>query len=107
MDEIIATKNFEKWKANCTLEYLARYSDPSFLRELSEKPNLKDNHIVLSSLKDYFYNVFVPSRVRAPLDKIDFIEKSKVKAITVVNGVPYVVYYLEKDSNNKWKIGVW
>ena len=77
------------------------------LHDLSEKPNLKDSKIVLRSLEDYFYRVFVPSRIRAPLDKIRFMEKNRVKAVTVVNGVPYVVYYLEKDSNNEWKIGVW
>ncbi len=107
MDEIIAAKDFEKWKTKCSPEYLARYSNPAVLRDLSEKPNLKDSRIVLRSLEDYFYRVFVPSRVRAPLDRISFIEKNRVKAVTVVNGVPYVVYYLEKDSNNEWKIGVW
>jgi hypothetical protein len=107
IDALIATRDFEAWKVNCTAEYLSLYSDPARLRELSQKPYLKDHNIVLKSLEDYFMHVFIPSRLETKLDKIDFIEIDRVKAVTVVAGVPYVVYFLEKDKNNQWKIGVW
>jgi hypothetical protein len=107
MDTIIASKDFERWKNSCSQDYLFHFSDQALLKEISQKPVLKDNHIVLSSLEDYFVNVFIPSRTEAKLDKIEFLEENRVKAITVVNGVPYIVYLLEKDANNQWKIGLW
>jgi hypothetical protein len=107
MDAIIAARDFKAWQAHCTPAYLAANSAPSRLRELSQKPNLKDRRIVLKSLEDYFNFVFIPSRVETKLDKIDFIEKNRVKTIAVIDGQPYVVYFLEKDENNLWKIGVW
>jgi hypothetical protein len=107
MDAIIATRNFEAWKANCTPEYLAYYSDPARLAEISQMPRLKEHGIVVASLEDFFKAVFIPSRTEAILDKIDFIDNRRVKAVTVINGVAYVLYLLEKDQNNQWKIGVW
>jgi hypothetical protein len=107
MDEIIKTGNFEQWKANLTVEYITLYSDAGHLRELSKKPNLKDRNIVITSLHDYFVNVFIPSRSGSDLDKIEIISKNRVKAIRVINDVPYIVYLLEKDENNQWKISVW
>jgi hypothetical protein len=107
VDAIIAARNFKAWKAHCTAGYLALYSDPARLRELSQKPNLKDRRIVLKSLEDYFEYVFIPSRVETKLDKIDFIEKNRVKAIAIIDNIPYIVYFLEKDENNSWKLGVW
>jgi hypothetical protein len=107
INEIIKTKNFEAWKANLTREFIAINSDPARLQELSQKPYLKDRNIVLASLYDYFISVFIPSRLETKLDTIDFIDKNRVKAITMVNSVPYVVYLVEKDENNEWKIGVW
>jgi hypothetical protein len=107
MDAIIAARDFKAWKAQCTAGFLAAYSDPMRLHELSQKPNLKDRRIVLRSLEDYFYFVFIPSRVETKLDKLDFTAKNRVKAVAVIDDKPYVVYFLEKDENNIWKIGVW
>jgi hypothetical protein len=107
MDTIIATKDFERWKSSCSQAYVSHFSDQTQLKEISQKPYLRENHIVLASLEDYFLNVFIPSRTEAKLDKIDFIDEHRVKAVTVVDGVPYIVYLLEKDANNQWKIGLW
>ena len=107
MDVIIAARDFKAWKARCSSAYIALNSDPVRLHELSQKPNLKDRRIVLTSLEDYFIFVFIPSRVETKLDKIDFSEKNRVKAITVIGQVPYIVYFLEKDENNSWKLGIW
>ncbi len=107
MDAIIAGRDFKAWKAHCTAGYLSAHSDPMRLHELSQKPNLKDRRIVLRSLEDFFNFVFIPSRVETKLDKLDFTAKNRVKAIAIIDGKSYVVYYLEKDENNIWKIGVW
>ncbi|HEQ72315.1 MAG TPA: hypothetical protein ENN69_07490 [Spirochaetia bacterium] len=106
-ERIIATGDFKAWKTLLTDDYIARYSDAGYLRELSEKPNLKDRNIVLRSLEDYFYQVFIPSRKGTRLDSIEFIDRTHVKAITVIRETPYVVYLFEKDKNNEWKIGLW
>jgi hypothetical protein len=107
MEAIIAEQDFAAWKKQCTAAYLSMYSNRGVLRELSQKPNLKERSLVLRSLDDYFIHVFIPSRQGTKLDKLEFISPNRVKAITVVSDVPYVVYFLEKDENNLWKIGVW
>ena len=107
IDELIKTSNYDQWKANLTADFMTRYSDQGFLMELSQKPYLKERNIILKSLHDYFINVFIPSRIENRLDKIEFIGENRVKAISVISDVPYIVYLLEKDENNQWKIGVW
>jgi hypothetical protein len=107
MDAIIASGDFKAWQALCTESFIAYNSDPARLRDLSQKPSLKDRKLTLKTLKDYFNHVFIPSRVEKKLDRIEFIERHRVKTITVVNDVPYLMFYLEKDENNQWKLAVW
>ncbi len=105
LNEIIRERNYEKWKTYLTKEYIEKMSDPAFLSKLSESPILKRNGIVLKTLKDYFVYVVVPSRADARLDKIEIIDKTHVKAITIINNNPTILYWLEK-VNNQWKVGV-
>lgn len=110
IDQIIKKSDYEAWKINLTRAFIARFSDPVYLHELSQKPYLKSQNIELKSLHDYFIRVFIPSRIETQsftIDRIEFIGETRVKAITMVGDVPYVLYLLEKDENNEWKIGVW
>ena len=74
---------------------------------LSAAPQLKDQNIVLTSLYDFFIYVFIPSRKNSNLVRIEFITENKVKAITIIKGTPYILYLIEKDKNNEWKISIW
>ncbi len=105
LNEIIKARDYEKWKTYLTKKYIERMSDPEFLKKLSESPILKQNGIVLKSLKDYFIYVVVPSRADARLDKIEIIDKDHVKAITIINNNPTILYWLER-VDNQWKVGV-
>lgn len=110
IDDIIKRSDFEDWKTNLTPAFIAHYSDPAVLKDLSTSPNLKSLHIELKTIRDYFIWVFAPSRqdgLSVQTDQIKFINAKRVRAETVVDGKTYVLLLLEKDGNNEWKIGVW
>ncbi len=105
LNEIIADRDFEQWKAYLTEEYLQIHSDPAVLRERSESPVLRRNNIELRSIEDYFSWVVVPSRANARLDDLDFIGTDKVEAIMRVRDQGVILYQL-KRVNDRWKIDV-
>lgn len=105
LNEIIADRDFEQWKAYLTDDYLEIHSDPEVLRERSESPVLRRNNIELNSIRDYFTWVVVPSRANARLDDLDFIGTDKVEAIMRVRDQGVILYQL-KRVNDRWKIDV-
>ena len=105
LNKIIKDKDYESWESYLTQDYINKRSDPSFLDKMSSRSILKQNGIKLKTLKDYFNYVVVPSRASARLDKIEMIDKKHVKAITIVNNTPIILYWLVKESD-QWKIGV-
>lgn len=105
LNEIIADRDFEQWKAYLTEDYLEVHSDPAVLRERSESPVLRRNNIELRSIEDYFSWVVVPSRANARLDDLDFIGTDKVEAIMRVRDQGVILYQL-KRVNDRWKIDV-
>jgi len=105
LNKIIKDKDYESWESYLTQDYINKRSDPSFLDKMSSRSILKQNGIKLETLKDYFYYVVVPSRASARLDKIEMIDEKHVKAITIVNNTPIILYWLVKESG-QWKIGV-
>ncbi|MBN1697805.1 MAG: hypothetical protein JW881_09850 [Spirochaetales bacterium] len=105
---IIQKREYDKWLSFLTPEYMEKKSDPVYLRELSEKPMLKNQNVVIHNLKDYFYHIVVPSRINAPLDKIAFIDDTHVKAYTYVESDDeYVILFFLEKQNDIWKISVW
>ena len=103
LNKIIGDSNFEEWKKYLTQEYINYYSNPSNLREISKNDTLKKYNIVLRSLKDYFTYVVAPSRSDVTLDSISFFDDNNVKAYTIIDGEPAILYNLVKINNN-WKI---
>ncbi|MBN2443491.1 MAG: hypothetical protein JXJ04_19165, partial [Spirochaetales bacterium] len=99
-------KEYNIWITYLTEDYKQAKGDPEYLKELSEKPVIKNQKIVLKSLKDYFFYVVVPSRFNVRLDKINFVDKIHVKAYTYINNEYIILYYLEKVGDD-WKIGNW
>lgn len=106
LNTIIGRGNFDGWKRFLTQEYIDFTTDPANLKKISDSPILKENKIVLRDLRDYFQYVVRPSRSSARLDRIEMLDNSHVKALTVINDVPILLYWLVK-IDGEWKIGIW
>jgi hypothetical protein len=104
LNAIIQAEDYEKWLSYLTEDYKNYYSDPDVLKEQSEKPLLKRYNIRLRTLKDYFLYVVVRSRQTTRLDALEFTDETHVKATMLIDGTPYILYYLEYDGK-AWKIG--
>ncbi len=105
LDRIIRERDYNAWVAWLSREYIARTSSQEFLDEASKSARLSARKIVLRSLEDYFVNVVVQSRLQAALDQILFVDEANVKAMTVVSGESYILYWLVWEDG-RWKIGV-
>jgi hypothetical protein len=105
LNSIVRDENYEKWLKYLTDEYIGHFSSAEILKENSEQPLLKKYNISLSTMKDYFRWVVVPSRSNARLDDLVFIDNQHVKAIMVFNGQRTILYLLEKAVEG-WKIGL-
>jgi hypothetical protein len=106
LNEIVKEKNFKGWVNYLSSEYALRSGSAEFLAESSQSVVLKKSGITLRSLQDYFLYVVVPSRSQAKLDDISFVDETHVKAITIINGKPVILYWLVK-AEGQWKIGIW
>lgn len=106
LNDIIKEKNYDEWVGYLSSDYIAKTSSRDFLNQASESPILKRDRITLGSLKDYFLDVVVPSRIQAKLDDLAFIDETHVKAITVINGNRVILYLLER-VDSRWMIGIW
>ena len=101
---IIRGKDYSAWVYYLGPEYHAALSSAEFLKRVSESPILKNQNIILSSLRDYFNYVVVPSRANDRVDDIEFISQNRVKAFTIDSkGQRLRLYDLEKTEQG-WKI---
>lgn len=103
LNAVISARNFERWKTYLTDAYVDEYSDPQRLAEISEMPILERNDITLTSLRDYFTWVVVPSRQDARLDDLRFLSENEVYAIMNINENPVILYRLRK-VDGRWKV---
>jgi len=106
LNAIIRARDFARWEKRLTVAYRERTSSPKYLAEVSESAALKKNGVVLGSLVDYFNQVVVPSRSSVKLDEIAFVDATHVKALTVIQGERYILYWLVRE-NGTWNIGIW
>jgi hypothetical protein len=106
LNAIIQARDFARWNQRLSAAYRDRTSSPEFLATVSESAALKKNGITLQSLEDYFDRVVVPSRSSAKLDELAFVDATHVKAITVIQGEAYILYWLVREDGT-WKIGIW
>lgn len=105
LNRIISAQDYTAWTTHLTPEYIKTFSDPKILNAISDQPMLKRQNLQLASLEDYFLHVVVPSRADARLDDLDFVSKTQVKAITVIDGKRYILYNLRLE-NGGWKIAI-
>ena len=106
LNAIIRARDFARWERRLTAAYRERTSSPKYLAEVSESTALKKNGVVLGGLVDYFNQVVVPSRSSVKLDEIAFVDATHVKALTVIQGERYILYWLVRE-NGTWNIGIW
>lgn len=106
LNSIIQRKDYDAWLSHLTPEYIAYYSDPAVLAQISDYPVLKRMGVNLRSLKDYFLYVVYPARQNDRVDDIEFTSEEQVKAITISpKGDRQILYNLEKVGDS-WKIGI-
>ncbi|MBN2875607.1 MAG: hypothetical protein JXM71_10975 [Spirochaetales bacterium] len=107
LNYIIQSKDYDSWVAALTEEYRDYYSSPETLARISEAAVLKRLKIQLTSLKDYFTYVVYPSRQNDRVDDVEFIDATRIRAITInPKGERLVLYNLEKIGDT-WKIAIW
>jgi len=107
LNSIIQAKDYDAWSQVLTDAYRERYSSAETLAQISDSPVLKRQGIVLHTLKDYFMYVVYPSRQHDRVDDIEFMQATRIRAITVTaKGERLVLYNLEKIGDT-WKIAIW
>lgn len=106
LNAIIRAGDFSAWEKRLTAAYRERTSSREYLDEVSQSPLLKQNGVRLTTLEDYFRKVVVPSRSSVKLDQLAFVDATHVKAITVIQGETYILYWLVREDGT-WNIGIW
>lgn len=106
LDAIVQRGDLRAWLGYLTQEYIDQKSDPQYLAQLSE--SFKSKVLKLKNIQDYFELVFVPSRIKmkTKLERIEFIDSTHVKAITIIQDTPALLYYLIYEDGI-WKLGIW
>lgn len=106
LNRIIQNGQFSVWRQYLTTTYVEKFSDPVYLREISQNPVLQRRGIRLTNLRHYFDEVVVMSRANAKLDKIEFIDNNRVVAYMEIQGEMSILYQLIK-TNGEWRITIW
>ncbi len=106
LNAIIRAGDFAAWERRLTVAYRERTSSREYLDEVSQSPLLQQSGVRLATLEDYFRKVVVPSRSSVKLDQLAFVDATHVKAITVIQGEAYILYWLVRE-NGTWDIGIW
>jgi hypothetical protein len=104
LNRIIQSKNYQAWVSYLGNDYFAELNSPVFLKQTSESSFLKSKNTVLSSARDYFINVVVPSRANSRVDDIEFVNQKRVKAFTVTSRGQRLRLYDLEDFGDGWKI---
>jgi hypothetical protein len=105
LNRIVRERDYNGWVAHLGPTYFAHISSPEYLLRISESSDrLKARGIVLSSARDYFIQVVVPSRANDRVDDIEFVTHRRVKAYTInAKGQRLRLYDLENVGNG-WRI---
>jgi len=105
LNAIIRAGDFAAWERRLTAAYRERTSSREYLDEVSQSPLLKQSGVTLATLEDYFRKVVVPSRSSVKLNQLAFVDATHVKAITVIQGEAYILYWLVREDGT-WNIGI-
>jgi hypothetical protein len=104
LNGIIKTKNYTGWVSYLEEGYFRLISSKEYLDRINKTDRMRKANLVLSSARDYFNNVVVPSRANDRVDDIEFVSHKRVKAYTISQkGERLRLYDLEKTDEG-WKI---
>ena len=105
LNQIIQSKDYNKWRDVLSEERYNEISSPEFLANVSNSDAMKNRRIAVNTVNDYFLNVVVPSRANSKVDKIEILDNNRVKAFyeNTKKETTELVYELIKNGNS-WKI---
>jgi hypothetical protein len=106
LNRITQNRDYDSWKTYLADAFVTKYSDTEFLLKVSEAPILKQQGIVLKTLRDYFDFVVYPSHQNDHVDDIEFIGHNRVKAITISKKRENLVLWDLEKIGSSWKIGI-
>ena len=107
LNALIEKKAFGEWKSYLDQDYIQTYSSARKLSDVSARdPLLVQLKKKLKTLEDYFTWEVVPSRVKATVDDITFLDEDRVYVWTVVDNERFLLYLL-KLYGKEWKISSW
>ncbi|MDR2053974.1 MAG: hypothetical protein LBP80_11230 [Treponema sp.] len=104
LNRIIKAKNYNTWLLYLGKTYFDKISSGEFLASVSAQPYLKNNKITLTSAKDYFEKVVVPSRTNDRVDDIAFVSQNRVKVYTINDKGERLRLYDLENPGDGWKI---
>jgi hypothetical protein len=104
LNRIIRAKNYNTWVSHLGKTYLDKISSEEFLASVSAQPYMKNTKIPLTSPKDYFDKVVVPSRTNDRVDDIAFVSQNRVKVYTVNDKGERLRLYDLENLGDGWKI---
>jgi hypothetical protein len=104
LNRIIRAKNYNTWVSHLGKAYLDKISSGEFLASVSAQPYLKNKKITLTSAKDYFEKVVVPSRTNDRVDDIAFVSQNRVKVYTINDKGERLRLYDLENLGEGWKI---
>jgi hypothetical protein len=104
LNRIIKAKNYNTWVSHLGQTYLDKINSREFLASVSAQPSLKNKKITLTSAKDYFEKVVVPSRTTDRVDDIAFVSQNRVKVYTISDKGERLRLYDLENLGDGWKI---
>jgi hypothetical protein len=104
LNRIIKAKNYNTWISHLGKAYFDKISSEEFLASVSAQPYLKNKRITLTSAKDYFEKVVVPSRTNDRVDDIAFVSQTRVKVYTINDKGERLRLYDLENLGDGWKI---
>jgi hypothetical protein len=111
LNDTIKAKNMRKWESYLTPRFRDSIMSPKNLAEVNETPLLKRNNITITTLREYFEIVVVPSRANVRLDDMKFTDEHRVEAyMTITNkdgAKENILIYQLENINNTWKVSYW
>lgn len=101
LSDVMENEDYSRWITYIDQDSINYWSQSTVLQKAASRLPVKG--LKLSSLRDYFYNIFIPSRKGKDVDEIRYLTTDTVKAVHV-NGDTDVVYYTLYKIDGVWKI---
>ena len=107
LDEVMKKENYSAWLKYLDEESIKYWSQRSNLQTAQKRLPVKG--LRLTSLKDYFRYIFIPSRVGRKVDEIRYETDTNVKVVQIRKDDEGhyegdTVYYNLRKINGKWKV---